>query len=373
MKFSILVGQLDKVASQMLSIVNSSPVSPIDAYVLIEVGSSTVNFTATDRQSELKITVPILAEREGTATVRAQILSSIAKSLPKDDVCEFDLDPERAVLNVSSGSSHFDLQTLPPDDFPKLTNDDDFGQSFAIKTDILKDLLDRTKFAISREEQRVYLKGVHFNTQKKGRTTFLDAVATDGFRMAVVSTKAPKGLKDFPGIIISEKAITTLTRVFGAGGEIKVQYSDTKIRFVSDGIQFTSLLIMNDFPEYSRLIPQDTDLTMTLDCAELSTELRKVLTVSRDTKEVVEVKIAKDRTHLRVSSIGQGLAETEVASEYTGENELELRFIGIHLSGIIEVMAEGQAIFTLNESNGAIKITKQDDDSAVFIVMPLKP
>ena len=368
MKFSMGVDVLDHVTSQVQSITIQSTVSPIDSFVLIEVGSSTARFTTTDRTCELQITTPILAEHEGTITVSAKTLAQIAKALDKAETCNLEFDPVKLKLTVTSGSSYYELQTLPAEDFPILANEE-FEGSFSISAENLLKLLNTTKFAISREDQRKYLKGVFLNIAKKKEEECFDAVATDGFKMALFSAPKPEIMGEFKGVIIPEKAVNTLTRYFDPKGTITVHYTEQKIRFVSNGKQFTSLLISGDFPVYHRLIPEDTNLIMSLEIEELVQALKKVLTVSTDPNEVVVLTLSHDILKLKVTSMGRGIAETEIPVTYSGET-LIMKFVSNHLTGPLEVLGSGIAVFTINDGSSAIKLRKEGDDNALFVIMP---
>ncbi len=368
MKFSMGVEVLDQVANQVQSIIIQKVVSPIDSFVLIEVGSSTVRFTTTDRTCELQVTVPALAEQEGSITVSARTLAQIARALEKSETCILEFDPIKLKLTVISGSSNYELQTLAAEDFPVLANEE-FEGSFTIDASNLLKLLNTTKFAISREEQRKYLKGVFLNINKKKEQECLDAVATDGFKMAMTSTSKPTAMEDFKGVIIPEKAVNTLTRYFEPKGNITVHYTEQKIRFVSNGKQFTSLLINGDFPDYHRLIPPESNLILSLEITELLQALKKVMTVSSDPNEVVVITLTNETLKLKVTSMGRGIAETEMPVSYPGDT-LVMKFVANHLTGPLEVLGDGIAVFTIRDGTSAIKLRKQGDEDALFVIMP---
>ncbi len=368
MKFSMGVDVLDQVATQVQSITIQNAVSPIDSFVRIEVGTSTAKFTTTDRTCELQVTAPIYAEQEGSITVSAKTLSQIAKALDKSETCSLEFDAVTLKLTVTSGSSYYELQTLPAEDFPELTNEE-FDGSFSMDANDLIKLLDTTKFAISRADQRKYLKGVFLNVAKKKEEECFDAVATDGFKMALYSAPKPENIGDFKGVIIPEKTVNTITRYFEHKGLVTIHYTEQKIRFVSDGKQLTSLLISGDFPSYHRLIPQDTNLVMSLNIEELLQSLRKVLTVSSDPNEAVVLTLTPDKLKLKVTSMGRGIAETEMPVSYPGDT-LVLKFVSSHLSGALEVLGSGMAVFTINDGSTAIKLRKEGDNNALFVIMP---
>src|SRR5690606_37223493 len=83
----------------------------------------------------------------------------------------------------SSGRSRFHLACLNPDGFPDLKSGA-FTHSFSISVDALKDLIERTQFAISNEETRYYLNGIFVHTVDGPDGVVMRAVATDGHRLA---------------------------------------------------------------------------------------------------------------------------------------------------------------------------------------------
>src|SRR3546814_2436968 len=60
----------------------------------------------------------------------------------------------------------------------------------------------------------------------------LRAVATDGHRLARVEAPLPAGAAGMPGVIVPRKTVSELRKLLeGGSAEVKVELSDTKIRF----------------------------------------------------------------------------------------------------------------------------------------------
>src|SRR5512145_2261154 len=93
---------------------------PILSNVLIERQDGTLRFVATD----LEIQVSTSADTEGkeqkplAITVAAKKLQDILRSLP--DQTGVSLESKDGRLHLKAGKSRFSLQTLPPEDFPRL-------------------------------------------------------------------------------------------------------------------------------------------------------------------------------------------------------------------------------------------------------------
>jgi len=131
---------------------------------------------------------------------------------------------------------------------------------FSIKAGVLRDLIDRTRFAISTEETRYYLNGIYIHATESEGQAVLRAVATDGHRLARVEEPLPEGAKAMPGVIIPRKTVNEIRKLAEeTQDEIVVRLSDTKVQFALGTVTLTSKLIDGTFPEYERVIPRGND------------------------------------------------------------------------------------------------------------------
>ena len=148
---------------------------------------------------------------------------------------------------------------------------------------MLKQLIDRTQFAISTEETRYYLNGIFFHVVGEGGEARLRAVATDGHRLAKAELPAPTGSAGMPGIIVPRKTVGEIQKLLeDPASEVSVSLSDTKIRLTIGDLVLTSKLIDGTFPDYERVIPKANDKVLTLDKAEFERAVDRVSTISAD-------------------------------------------------------------------------------------------
>src|SRR5690606_9792732 len=109
----------------------------------------------------------------GTTTVPAHTLYEIVRKLA--DGAEVRLETEGGEqLLLTSGRSRFHLACLAPDSFPDLKSGV-FSHQFAIPVAALRELIERTQFAISNEETRYYLNGIYLHTLEVGGSPVLRA------------------------------------------------------------------------------------------------------------------------------------------------------------------------------------------------------
>ena len=241
---------------------------PILANVLLKAADGKIDLRATDLDIEVTESVPAMVATAGTTTVPAHTLYEIVRKLA--DGAEVRLETEGGEQMLH----HLRPLALPPgclspDSFPDLKSGT-FTHSFSLPAATLRELIERTQFAISNEETRYYLNGIYVHTLEVGKQTVLRAVATDGHRMARAETEAPDGARGMPGIIIPKKTVGEVVKLLeGAEGEVGVEVSDTKIRFTLDGLVLLSKLIEGTFPDYDRVTPKNNDKTLSVDRASL--------------------------------------------------------------------------------------------------------
>ena len=147
---------------------------------------------------------------------------------------------------------------------------------FRLPVDDLKRLIDKTRFAISTEETRFYLNGIYLHAATERQS----ARSCARWRRTAIGWRAsrldlPDGAADMPGVIVPRKTITELRRLLDdAEGAIDVSLSDTKIQFITDGVELTSKLIDGTFPDYQRVIPTANDKVLSLELARIRTGRR---------------------------------------------------------------------------------------------------
>lgn len=370
MKISIERAALLKAVGQAQSVVERRNTIPILANILIDAEGGDVRFRATDLDIEVVNTAPAMVEKAGSTTVAAVTLHEIVRKLPDGALVQLSDDGAAGRLSVSAGRSHFQLATLPKEDFPALATPD-YEVSFTLKSAVLARLFDKSKFAISTEETRYYLNGVylHIAEGKDGRR--LRCVATDGHRLARIDADLPEGAERMPGVIVPRKTVGELKKLLDASEEVKVSVSETKIRFETNEITLTSKVIDGTFPDYSRVIPSNHTKVMQVDAKELAAAVDRVATISSERSRAVKLSLDQDRLVLSVNAPDTGAAEEELVVAYADE-KLEIGFNAKYLLEIAGQVDRENAVFHFNNAGDPALMQEGDDSSALYVVMPMR-
>lgn len=371
MKVSIERSALLKAMSQAQSVVERRNTIPILANVLIEAEGAEVRFRATDLDIEVVDKTPAMVERAGATTVGAHTLHEIVRKLPDGAMVELVDDGASGRLEVNAGRSNFSLATLPKEDFPVMASSE-YDCNFSANSAVLRRLFDKSKFAISTEETRYYLNGVYMHTADGDGGPKLRCVATDGHRLARIDADLPVGADGLPGVIVPRKTVGELRKLLeDDDADIAVSVSETKVRFATPEITLTSKVIDGSFPDYTRVIPQGNMRRLEVDAAEFAKAVDRVSTVSSERSRAVKLALDEDRLVLSVNAPDSGAAEEELAVAY-GDERLEIGFNAKYLLEIAGQVDRENAVFLFNSSGDPTLMREGNDESAVYVVMPMR-
>ncbi|MBN2906207.1 MAG: DNA polymerase III subunit beta [Rhodobacteraceae bacterium] len=371
MKISIERGALLRAVGQAQSVVERRNTIPILANVLIEAEGDTVSFRATDLDIEVVDKVPAQVERAGATTVSAVTLHEIVRKLPDGALVELADDGASGRLTVQAGRSHFNLATLPKEDFPVMASSE-YTANFSASAPVLRRLFDKSKFAISTEETRYYLNGVYMHVADGEDGRVLRCVATDGHRLARIDAPLPEGAETMPGVIVPRKTVGEMRKLLeDDDAQIAVSVSETKVRFATPEITLTSKVIDGTFPDYTRVIPQGNTRRLEVDAAEFARAVDRVATVSSERSRAVKLVLDEDRLTLSVNAPDSGAAEEELAVSY-GDERLEIGFNAKYLQEIANQVDRENAVFLFNSAGDPTLMREGGDTSAVYVVMPMR-
>ena len=366
MKFTVSREKLIKPLQQVAGVVERRQTLPVLSNILMVVEGNRLSMTGTDMEVELVAhielddTVPA-----GEITIPAKKLVDICKSLPNDADISFDLTDQKMV--VKSGRSRFSLATLPANDFPNL--EEAAGDiSFQINQGYLKQIIDRTSFAMAQQDVRFYLNGMLFELS----TNRLRAVATDGHRLALCDGEAVIEVNDVTQAIVPRKGVIEIARLFNdEDSDVAISLNQNHIRLETSELRFTSKLVDGKFPDYQRVLPKKGDKVVIGEKAELKQSFSRVAILSNEKYRGVRIKITDGSICIVANNPEQEEAEEVLSVDYNG-SELEIGFNVNYLLDVMNVIVSDTVKMTLNDSNSSALLTDAEDESAMYVVMPMR-
>lgn len=369
MKATIERATLLKSLGHVQSVVERRNTIPILSNVLIEAhADGTIRLMATDLDLQINESVQAQVETPGATTVSAHTLFDIARKLPEGS--QVSLAAADGKMAVNAGRARFNLQTLPRDDFPVIA-EGELPTRFELPATTLKEIIDKTRFAISTEETRYYLNGIFWHVTDDAQPV-LKAAATDGHRLARVTVARPDGAAGMPDIIIPRKCIAELRKLLDEiEGSVEISLSPSKIRFGLGTAVLTSKLIDGTFPDYSRVIPTGNDKILRIDPHSFMEGVDRVATIASEKTRAVKMALETDKITLSVSSPENGTAAEEVPGDYKSES-FDIGFNARYLMDILAQVSGDTVEVHLADAAAPTLIRENDKASALYVLMPMR-
>jgi DNA polymerase-3 subunit beta len=370
MKLTIERAALLRSLAHVQNVVERRTTIPILSNVKLAADGDRLGLTATDMDLSLVAHEPAQVAERGTTTVAAHTLFDIVRKLP--DGSEVGIEQSSGgEVTVRAARSVFNLPTLPADEFPAI-GEEQLGCRFHMAAGDLAKLIDKTRFAISTEETRYYLNGIHVHATKAGAASMLRGVATDGHRLARVEVALPDGAEQIPAIIVPRKTVGEVRKLIDSvGGEIEISVSPTRIQFAFDRAVLVSRLIDGTFPDYERVIPTGNEKMAVFRADELGRAVDRVATIS--TEKARAVKLGFDDGTVTISAVSAetGRAVEELDVDYEGD-ALEIGFNARYILDMLQEI-DGETVRFEMASAAAPTVARDPSDlSTLYVLMPMR-
>ncbi len=365
MKFSVLREEFLKPLQLVVGVVERRQTLPILSNVLISLRDGRLALTGTDLEVEIIGRLsPEKISDEGEITVPARKLMDICRSLP--DGSELTLVEDGGRMLVTSGRSRFTLSTLPANEFPSV--DDGPGScEFTIEQLAFKQLLDSTAFAMAQQDVRYYLNGMLLEVGD-GRVR---AVSTDGHRLAMKDASLPMVQNPVTQAIVPRKAVIELSRLLSGEEDVAVVLGNNHIRVTTPEFRFTSKLVDGAYPDYERVLPKGGDKQLIGNREELRNAFSRTSILSNEKYRGVRLLLGDGLLTMTANNPEQEEAQEEVVVNYNA-GDLEVGFNVGYIIDVLNVLRGKDVRFTLSDANSSALMQDPVDESAVYVVMPMR-
>jgi len=369
MKATIERATLLRSLAHVQSVVERRNTIPILSNVLLDASvEGGIRLMATDLDLQIVETVEAAVDQPGATTVSAHTLFDICRKLPEGS--QVQLAAAEGKMAINAGRARFNLQTLPRDDFPVIA-EGELPTRFELPAATLRQIIDKTRFAISTEETRYYLNGIFFHVSDEAQPV-LKAAATDGHRLARVTVARPEGAEGMPDVIVPRKCVGELRKLLEeVDGTVSVSLSATKIRFDLGTAILTSKLIDGTFPDYSRVIPTGNDKILKLDPKSFMEGVDRVSTIASEKTRAVKMALDRDKITLSVTSPENGTASEEVPGDYAAQG-FEIGFNARYLMDILHQIDGDLVEVHLADAAAPTLIRENDKAAALYVLMPMR-
>jgi DNA polymerase-3 subunit beta len=365
MRFSVQREVLLKPLSQVVGVVERRQTLPVLANLLVDVSANGVSFTGTDLEVEMVVRMGAENLDPGTVTIPARKLFDICRALPDGIKIDFKQSGERVTL--SAGRSRFTLATLAASEFPQVDSIDPV-ERITLPEATLKDLIDRTAFAMAHQDVRYYLNGSLFDLRERD----LRCVATDGHRLAMCETTLETESKARRQLIIPRKGVLELQRLLDGGeGTVELEFGRNHVRVKRADFVFTSKLIDGRYPDYEAVMPIGADKLVTVSRDELRAALQRAAILSNEKYRGVKLDVSPGRLQILAHNPEQeeAVEELEVSTSVDG---LSVGFNVNYLLDALSALRGSEVVLCLRDGNSSCLARDADSERSRHVIMPLR-
>jgi len=343
---------------------------PVLSNVLLEAKDQQLHLTATNLEVSFTGSHQADIVKEGAITIQARKFYEIVKELPFPEIRI--IEKENQWVNISSGSTEYNLVGLSADDFPQIAQYDDVDW-VEMEAAILKEMIDKTIFAVSTEETRYNLSGIYFEKLEAEDPVGLKLVATDGHRLSLIQKPLPEVAKfGFEkGIIIPRKGMQELSRLLEEGERVEVKFHENTAIFRIEESTLIMRLIDGDFPDYNTVIPKDCKRVLEIDRARFMEMLRRMSIISTDRYRGIRCKIRPENMEIISNNPEIGDAREEISVTYQGE-EMTIAFNPRYFMETLAVMKSKVISARMIDESSACIISGEEDEGFFSVVMPMR-
>ena len=224
--------------------------NPILEGVLIESDMEELTLTCSDERITIVTRVPAQITEIGRGVVPGKLFSEIVRRLPDDNVA-IRMD-ERFMFTIRSASSRMNIAGQDAALFPRLPALDG-EREISLPQDMLRDMIQKTEFAIAQDDMREVLTGCLLEIGG-GDVTM---VALDGYRLALRRAKCSDVLEKFSAIIPG-RAVGDIGKLLSDSEDAFAQLSfeGNKLHIRLEDTEIFVILVDGEYVQYRQILPK---------------------------------------------------------------------------------------------------------------------
>lgn len=367
MRFSIHRDPLLEALQKAQSVVEKRNTVQILANILCTVKDRQLSLCATDLEVGIKITLPVESAQDGKITLSAKHFLDIVKELPSKNL-EI-TRKENNWVEIVCGKSRFNIVSLSADEYPALPAFEE-KTYFDSRVDALREMINRTSFAVATDPTRYHLNGVFFEHLDN---SMMRMTATDGHRLSFVDQEVFMTMPELKrGIIIPKKGLMEFRKLLDEGGSsIGLAFERGYVFAHMDGTYLFVRLIEGEYPDYRQVVPKATDRVVTIPREEFTSALKRVSLLAHEKSRGVKLSLQGSTLTVSSSNPDMGEAREEIDVTYSGD-AIEIGFNAKYLLDSLSVMTSDSLEFHFKDRLSPGIVREAGKQNHTYVIMPMR-
>ncbi|WP_239748532.1 DNA polymerase III subunit beta [Mammaliicoccus sp. A-M2] len=375
MKFTIQRDYFLNQLNDTLKAISPRTTLPILTGIKIDATDKGIILTGSDSEISIEITINqnidgekiVDIEEKGSVVLPGRFFVDIVKKLPGKTVNLSTNDQFKTL--ITSGHSEFNVSGLDPDQYPLLPQ---VSEEDAIKLPIkvLKNIIAQTNFAVSTSETRPVLTGVNWLIQNNE----LICTATDSHRLALRKLKLEDEEIDDKNVIIPGKALSELNKIVSDSEEdINIFFASNQVLFKVGHINFISRLLEGNYPDTTRLFPENYETKIILDNSEFYHAIDRASLLAREGgNNVIKLSTDVDKVELSSTSPEIGTVKEDVSTDNVEGESLKISFNSKYMMDALKAIDNDEVQVKFFGTMRPFILKPKDDETVVQLILPIR-
>ena len=361
----------DKIIKALNSVVKgvaSKTTMPILEGILIQTNDNEIKLTTYDLEIGIEYIMECEIKEQGSTVVNAIMFSEIIRKLPDTEIY-ISLN-DKNLLEIECEGSLYKLATMNPEEFPELPKIE-IENSIEVDQNVLKNMIRKTIFAVSSEENRPIFTGCLFEIENNK----LNLVAVDGFRLALRSIYLNKQTNNFSAVIPG-KTLNEVNKIISDSFEpVKIGVSKNQALFEMDNCKIVTRILDGEFLNYKNVIPSNWETRIRVNKNSIQNSFERISLISASAIEKEKkypVKVQVDIGKVIISCTNQtGDAKEELFVSTEGKN-LEAGFNPKYFLDSLKAVEDEEVFIEFGTSISPCLVKSTQNNDYVYMILPIR-
>ena len=368
MKFICEKDKLLKAINSVTKAVASKTTMPILEGILIQTNDNEIKLTTYDLEIGIEYIIECNVKEQGATVVNAIMFSEIIRKLPDTEI-NITLN-EKNLLVIECEGSLYKLATMNPSEFPELPQIN-IENSIEIEQNSLKDMIRKTIFAVSTEENRPIFTGCLFEISNNK----LNLVAVDGFRLAWKNKFLQNKINDFTAVIPGRTLNEINKIILDSFDPIKIGVAKNQALFEMENCKIVTRLLDGEFLNYSSVIPENWETRIRVNRSSIQNSFERISLISSSSIEKEKkypVKVSIDIGKVTISCTNQtGDAKEEMYVSTEGKN-LEVGFNPKYFLDALRAIDDEEVFIDFGSNVSPCIIRPVEEGDYIYMILPIR-
>ena len=341
---------------------------PVLEGILIQTNDNEVKLTTYDLEIGIEYIIECDVKQQGATVVNAIMFSEIIRKLPDTEI-NITLN-EKNLLVIECEGSLYKLATMNPTEFPELPQIN-IENSIEIEQNTLKDMIRKTIFAVSTEENRPIFTGCLFEISNNK----LNLVAVDGFRLAWKNKFLQNKINDFTAVIPGRTLNEINKIILDSFDTIKIGIAKNQALFEMEDCKIVTRLLDGEFLNYSSVIPESWETRIRVNKNVIQNCFERISLISSSSIEKEKkypVKVTIDIGKVTISCTNQtGDAKEEIYVSTEGKN-LEVGFNPKYFLDALRAIDDEEVFIDFGSNISPCIIRPVEEGDYIYMILPIR-